>query len=360
MADNRIGIAIVGCGHWSTEAHLPALATNERARLAAAVDPDPEARETARARYGDAGTRIFASVEDMLAEMRPDGAVIAVPHVHHAPLAIPLARAGVHLLVEKPMVLDPADGVTLLTAAEASGTEVIVGYPWHYNVQAIALRSVIAAGRIGKIELATCTYGSTVRDYYRGDTEAHRDEYGYERVPGSSTYADPAIAGGGQGQTQLTHAAALLLFLTGLRPRRVAAEVEDFELEVDLADALALRFEGGAIGTLASTGGVARGHEEALEYRIFGDAGHVGYDVMQGRAWIAGPQGALERLHVLAPELRYPQLEPLRNLVDVVAGTGPNRSPGDLGQVVVELIDGMYRSSAAGGRPVALAGQDAS
>ena len=263
----------------------------------------------------------------MLAELRPDGAVIAVPHNLHAPLAIPLARAGVHLLVEKPMVLDPAEGVALLAAAEASGTEVLVGYPWHYNVQAIALRSAIAGGRIGTIELVTCTYGSTVRDYYRGDTEAYADEYGYERVPGSSTYADPAIAGGGQGQTQLTHAAALLLFLTGLRPRRVTAEVEDFELQVDLADALAVRFEGGAIGTLASTGGVARGHEEALEYRIFGDAGHVGYDVMQGRAWIAEPQGALERLDVLEPELRYPQLEPLRNLVDVDRRHGTEPQP---------------------------------
>jgi predicted dehydrogenase len=360
MGDNGIGIAVVGCGHWSTEAHLPALAADDRARLAAAVDPDSEARETARARYGDADTRLFASVEEMLSEMRPDGAVVAVPHVLHGPLAIPLARAGVHLLVEKPMVLDPAEGVALLAAAEASGTEILVGYPWHYNAQAIALRSAIAAGRIGTIELATCTYGSTVRDYYRGDTTSHLEEDGYERAPGSSTYADPAIAGGGQGQTQLTHSAALLLFLTGLRPRRVTAEVEDFELQVDLADALAVRFEGGAIGTLASTGGVVRGHEEALEYRIFGDAGHVGYDVMQGRAWIAGPQGTVERLDVLAPELRYPQLEPLRNLVDVVAGTGPNRSPGDLGQRVVELIDGMYRSASGGGIPVALAGRVAS
>jgi predicted dehydrogenase len=350
-----IPIAVIGCGHWSTEAHLPALADHPRARLAAAVDPDPEARETARERFGDSDTRAFATVDEMLEELRPDGAVVAVPHVLHGTIAIALARAGVHLLVEKPMVLDPADGAALLAAAEGSGVEVLVGYPWHYNRQAIALRSAIAAGRIGTIELAVCCYGSTVRAYYRGDTEAYQEEYGYARVPRTTTYSDPEIAGGGQGQTQVTHSAALLLFLTGLRPVRVTAEVESFELPVDLADALAVRFDGGAIGTLSSTGGVARGHAEMLEYRIFGDAGHVAYDVMQGRARIAGPDGALEELEELDPELRYPERAPLENLVDVIAGSGTNRSPGHLGQLVVELLDGMYRSARNGGRPVALA-----
>ncbi|MEA2291971.1 MAG: hypothetical protein QOF17_991 [Solirubrobacteraceae bacterium] len=356
MKGNAIEIAVVGCGHWSTEAHLPALAADARARIAAVVDPDAEAREIAREGFGDDATLAFASVEEMLQAERPDGAVVAVPHAQHAPLAIALARAGVHLLVEKPLVLDPADGDALLAAAADAGVEIVVGYPWHYNAQAIALRAAILAGRIGTIELAACTYGSTVREYYRGDVETYRSDWGYQRAPHPETYSDPAIAGGGQGQTQVTHAAALLLFLTGLSPVRVTAEVERFELPVDLADALTVRFEGGAIGTLASTGGVARGHDEVLEYRIFGDRGHVGYDVMQGRAWIAGTGGLVEELALLPPALRYPQRAPVGNLIEVVAGTAPNGSPGSLGQVVVGLVDGMYRSARDGGRPVALGG----
>ena len=354
MQDSVIGIAIVGCGHWATEAHLPALAADARARLAAVVDPDPEARESARARFGDDATHMFATVEELLRATRPDGAVVAVPHAMHAPIALALARAGVPQLIEKPMVLDPRDGEAVLAAAATAGSDILVGYPWHYNAQAVALRAAIAAGRIGTVELATCTYGSTVREYYRGDVETYRKDYGYARAPQPATYSDPAIAGGGQGQTQVTHAAALLLFLTGLRPVRVTAEVERFELAVDLADALAVRFEGGALGTLASTGGVLRGHDEVLEYRIFGDGGHVGFDVMQGRAWIAGPQGAIEALDELGPALRYPQEEPIANLIEIIAGTGPNRSPGELGQLVVALIDGMYRSARDGGVPVTL------
>jgi predicted dehydrogenase len=354
MQDRVTGIAVVGCGHWATEAHLPALAADARARLAAVVDPNPEARASARQRFGDEDTLAFATVEEMLRDVRPDGAVVAVPHAMHAPLALALAVAGVHLLIEKPMVLDPRDGDAVLAAAARAGVEVLVGYPWHYNAQAVALRSAIADGRIGTVELATCTYGSTVREYYRGDVETYRKDYGYARAPQPTTYSDPAIAGGGQGQTQVTHAAALLLFLTGLHPVRVSAEVERFELAVDLADALTVRFEGGAIGTLASTGGVARGHDEVLEYRIFGDRGHVGFDVMQGRAWIAGPRGAVQELDVLPPELRYPQEEPVRNLIEVIAGTAPNRSPGDLGQLVVTLVDGMYRSARDAGRRIDL------
>ena len=106
--------------------------------------------------------------------------------------------------------------------------------------------------------------------------------------PGLNTYADPEIAGGGQGQTQVTHSAALLFLLTGLKPVSVAAMTEPFELAVDLADAVVTRFDNGAIGSLGSTGSVLPGHDEMLEYRIFGERGHILFDVNEGSAVIYG------------------------------------------------------------------------
>ena len=78
-----------------------------------------------------------------------------------------------------------------------------------------------------------------MRELYRGNPEPYRDILDYAvNPPGLRTYADPEIAGGGQGQTQVTHSAALLFLLTGLRPVSVAALTEPFELAVDLADAV--------------------------------------------------------------------------------------------------------------------------
>ena len=94
-------------------------------------------------------------------------------------------------------------------------------------------------------------------EYYRGSPESY--DLGYMLQPRSNTYSDPKLSGGGQGQTQLTHAAALLVHLADVRPATVTAMTENYELPVDLADALAVRFDNGAIGTLGLTGGVLFG-----------------------------------------------------------------------------------------------------
>lgn len=351
MANGEATIAVIGCGHWSTEAHLPALAGDPRARLIAVVDPDPDARRVARERFG--AEHDFASVDELLGAVRPDGAIVAAPAALHAPLSIELLAAGAHVLVEKPMALDAASGRAMLKAAEDAGVSLSVGYPWHYNEQSLRVREEVAGGRIGKLELVTCLFGSTLREYYRGNPEAYSSVLEYESVPRGETYADPALAGGGQGQNQVTHAAALLLFLTGLHPATVAAQCESFELELDLVDAISVRFEGGAVGTLASTGGVVPGHDNLLEYRLFGREGHVTFDVIAGRATFHGADGAVEEISELPLQLRYPQLEPARNLVGTIVEGQPSGSPAQLGLEVVAVLEAMYRSSDSGGQAIA-------
>ena len=152
----------------------------------------------------------------------------------------------------------------------------------------------------------------------------------------------------GRRQTQVTHSAALLLWLTGLEVESVTAAVANFELEVDLVDAAAVRFANGALGSLASTGSVTGGHDEILEYRIFGSQGHVLFDVNGGTASVHGADGSSEQLPPLAPEHRYPEWAPANNLVDIVLGRAPNGSPAEIGVAVVELVDAIYRSARQG------------
>ena len=211
------------------------------------------------------------------------------------------------------------------------------------------MRDAIAAGRVGEIEYVSCQFASIVRELYRGNPEPYRDILGYSvNPPGLRTYADPEIAGGGQGQTQVTHSAALLFLLTGLRPTSVAALTEPFELAVDLADAIVVRFANGAIGSLGSTGSVLPGQEEMLEYRIFGDRGHIVFDVNEGSAVIYGVGGEADRLPGLPAEERYPDWAPADNLVDVALGRGQNGSPASLGVLTVEFVDAMYRAAREG------------
>lgn len=342
-------IGVIGCGWWATRAHLPALQANPDAIIAGIADPDAENRSRAAERFEIPRERVFADAKDMLANADLDAAIVAVPHSIHAAMARAVLERGLHLLLEKPMTIAPSDARALAALAEQRGVELIIGYPWHYNRQVLAVRDAIADGRIGKIEYVSCLFASIVRELYRGNPEPYRDILDYSvNPPGLRTYADPEIAGGGQGQTQVTHSAALLFLLTGLKPVKVAALTEPFELAVDLADTVSVRFANGAVGSLGSTGSVLRGQDEILEYRIFGERGHITFDVNEGAAVIYGPEGEVHRLPGLPAEERYPDWAPADNLVDIVLKRGSNGSPASLGVLTVEFVDAMYRAAREG------------
>jgi predicted dehydrogenase len=342
-------IGVIGCGWWATRAHLPALKANPDAIIAGIADPNPQNRRRTAERFEIPSRLVFASAAELFDKVELDAAIIAVPHATHAELARAVLDRRLHLLLEKPMTINPADARALASLAQARGVELIIGYPWHYNRQVLAVRKAIADGRIGTIEYVSCQFNSIVRELYRGNPEPYRDILDYAvNPPDSRTYADPDIAGGGQGQTQVTHSAALLFLLTGLSPTSVAALTESFELAVDLANAVVVRFAGGAIGSLGSTGSVLPGQEEMLEYRIFGDKGHIVFDVNDGTAALYGPNGEISPFTAPPAEERYPDWAPADNLVDVALGRGVNGSPAALGVLTVEFVDAMYRAAREG------------
>jgi predicted dehydrogenase len=345
-------VALVGCGWWPTAYHLPVLRDHPQAEIAALVDVDAGRLEAAAAAFGVAHG--FASVEDLLAgDVAVDAAIVAVPHARHFAIARLLLDRGVHVLLEKPMVLEPAHGRALLDVAHARGVALLVDYPWHYNTHVLAVRDAVAGGRIGAVEHVSCLYASSVRPLYAGDSEAYRALWGFPvNAPGTTTYSDPGLAGGGQGQTQITHAAALLELLTAMRPASVFAYAASFELAVDLADAVALRYPSGAIGTISSTGAILPGQDELVRVELVGRAGHIQLDVNAGTASIHDADG-VQQLPPLPPDRRNPEAAPVLDLIDTVHGRGTQQSTGELGQGAVELVTAIYRSAAAG-RPAAL------
>jgi hypothetical protein len=72
---------------------------------------------------------------------------------------------------------------------------------------------------------------------------------------------------------QVTHLAGLMFWVTGLRPAEVFAFMESFDLKVDLVDAIAIRFDNGAVGTLASDGAIAPGQRDGQDSNV-GDFPH--------------------------------------------------------------------------------------
>ena len=354
---HRVRIGVAGVGHWARTAHLPAVASHPHAELVALADPDRPNLERSARRYG-----VEACFDDpaaMLAECELDALIVAAPHRYHYEIALDAVGRGVHVLVEKPLVLEPADGRALIAATAAAGVEIVVGYTWHYNLQVLRARAWIEDGRIGSIHYVQSFFGSSPINLYRGAPELDVYAYGAGEAfdgPLATTYSEPDLAGGGQGQTQLTHSIALLIFLTGLEPERVTAFMDRQGTAVDVVDALAIRFRGGALGVVGSTGAVAPvTHTDTLEYIIHGSVGHVHFGVMDGSLRLYGQDGTIEE-PVLPPQDRYPMTSPARNLIDLASGSGINGSPAWIGQLTVETLHAAYRSAAQDGLATSLEG----
>ena len=343
-----VSVAVVGCGWWSTTAHLPAIQSDPRARLVAVADPDAGKRVRAVKRFG--ADHAFADWRTMLDSVELDAVVVATPPGHHYAVAAAALELGIAVLVEKPMVIDPAEGFHLLELSRRVGAELIVGYTFHHTRHVIHLKEQIAAGRIGTVEHVSCTFASIMRELLRGrPAEYSAGATGFEmsEVPDSTTYSAPGL-GGGQAHAQLTHSAALVLHLTALAPQRVSALTANLELEVDLADALAVEFTSGAIASLDSVGTVLPGQQEVLQCRIFGSHGHIQLDAMSGHASIHGEGGAIDTLAPLSDAELYPVDAPARNLIGVTLGEEPNRAPAELGQQVTLLLAAALRSAYEG------------
>src|SRR5262249_50317469 len=121
--------------------------------------------------------------------------------------------------------------------------------------------------------------------------------------PDPRTWADPAVAGGGYGHAQLSHATGLFTWLTGLAPEPGYAPMSSPGARVDLYDALSVRFAGGATGTVSGAGTIppTGSAQYQVDLRVFGSDGLLMLDCERARLELRRHDGTAERLD-LAPD----------------------------------------------------------
>lgn len=347
MAKLRLGI--IGAGSWTLSSHLPNL---ERHRdevdftIVNRRDPDLLARIAERHGFARATT----DWRDVIAE-RPDIVVIGTPpglHHEHARAAL---EAGAHVMCEKPFTIDPAQAWDLEATVRRTGRQLFIAYGWNYRPMVIeAHRLMHDGGGLGDIEHVALHMDSVTRELL-SETGAYPDA-APESVPRPETWSRPETSGGGYGQAQLTHLLGISLWLTDLRGQEVFALMSaPLGARVELHDAVAIRYQGGAIGTISgqSTHVGAAGNRHAVEVRIVGSRGMFHLDLRDDVLWrYRGPDDD-RRVALAAGAGRYDCAGPVDALVD--AGMGrpvSNNSPAELGARTVEILAAGYASAASG------------
>ncbi|MGI4787827.1 MAG: Gfo/Idh/MocA family protein [Janthinobacterium lividum] len=322
-------VALVGCGLISEE-HIRAYAAHaERAQITVCYDIDTE-KSTRRAE-ALADARVASSLEDILADPNVDALEICTPPHLHPEIVIAAAKAGKHVMCQKPLARTVAECDTMIAAAHDAGTVLFYGETNRTLPAALEAKRVIDAGRIGRL------VGIQARFAYWQQGAILNTAWRY----------DPAVAGGGQLLDSGIHSLALMHVLGG-PVEAVSCFTHRFRPEMGGEDttALSLQFQGGHIGTLFSSQAVGI-WVPGPGLTVFGTEGAL---TLSG-----GPNGLTLHRHDLPAHSEVLPINDINSFeamigsyLDTVLDGADNLSPGEAGREDLQLVLTAYQSAAEG------------
>ncbi len=254
---SKLRFAIVGCGviHGT---HVDAIrALPDDAELVAVCDEVAEVAQKAGEKHG---VPFFTDLDTMLREADFDGLAVCTPSGLHAKNGIAAAKAGKHVVVEKPIDVSLKAADALITACRENNVKLVVISQHRYSSGMKELKRYIEEGRLGKL-----VYGESVTKWFR--TQEYYDSGGWR-----GTWA---LDGGGALMNQGVHYVDMLRWTMG-PVRSVSATMGTLgheRIEVEDIVSATIEFENGAVGTLLASTDFYPGYKQALE--VYGTNGTV-------------------------------------------------------------------------------------
>ncbi|MFO7637663.1 MAG: Gfo/Idh/MocA family oxidoreductase [Clostridia bacterium] len=332
-----LGFGIIGCGAiagW----HGDALQRVKGATLVACTDVNGKSRETFALKYGilDYGT-----VEEMLENPSVHAVSICTPSGLHKEICLKAARAGKHIVVEKPMALTPCECDEIIQACGQYKVklEVISQNRFKQNVRAV--KKAVEEGFLGKIVTA---------DIYM---KYNRDPEYYKSSSWKGTWR---MDGGGALMNQGIHGVDMLLYIMGdVKSVFGYARTLARDIEVEDTASAVLEFRNGAIGVIQGTTSVYPGYPRRLE--INGDRGSVVLREGNIETWdvegLERPQGEDVISGAHSDPMAFSAEGHVMQIQDLVDAVREDRRPyvdQHEGKRPVVLICAIYESSASGKR----------
>ena len=279
---------VIGIGDIATRRVIPAIQAEPRSRLYGLVTRDP-------AKAAPYNTRVFATLDEALADPAVDAVYVGTPVFLHAPQTIQSLRAGKHVLCEKPMAMNEAEARTMLRAAEESGKTFGVAYYRRCYPKIQRAKELLESGAIGKPVFAELT-----------------NHMWFDGTGSRSWLVDPAKAGGGPLFDIASHRIDVLNFLFG-QPLRVTGQLSNVVHHYAVEDnaTVMIEYAGGVRGVID-----VRWHSKINrdECHIRGTDGEIELRPLNGSALVY--PGGHESIPPHA-NLHYPMIE---NFVDAVEG----------------------------------------
>jgi predicted dehydrogenase len=328
--ERKLGYAIVGLGGYGLGVIIPQFANCRHSRLVALVSGDPDKARRVAAQYGVPDKNIYNYQNYDRIRDNPDIDIVYVclPVSMHAEYTIRAAKAGKHVLCEKPMAISSAECEAMIAACRQAGKKLMIGYRCHfepYNLEAIRRAR---AGEIGKLR------------YFRS-------EHGFNFGSPNAWRLKKAMSGGGSLMDMGIYALNAARYMTGEEPSALYAidstdrrdprfrEVEDriaFELE----------FPSGVLGSCMSMYSANQNH-----ILLMGDKGRIELEPATGysgqRLWVGNG-----RDNEITPQPGPGKTQWAGQLDHMAQCVMQDREPivaGEEGLRDIRIIEAIYRSA---------------
>ncbi len=324
-AGNRVRFAIIGCGVIA-EVHAEGIAKVDEAELVAVCDANPEKGRAFADKYG---ATFYERLEDLLATPEVEVVNVCTPSGLHAEQAVMAARAGKHVICEKPMAIRLEDARLIIEECRKAGVKLATVFPRRMAPSARFLKSFLDGGGLGRLTLCDAF------------VKIYRSQQYYDSAGWRGTWA---MDGGGAMMNQGIHTVDLLQWLVGpVESVYGRASALQRKIEVEDTALVLLQYRGGAMGVLNMTTTVYPDQGQRLE--IHGEKGTVIYR-----------EDSIELLEVQGEKVELPTFESFNVLPDghriqirdMALAVREDRDPivtGEEGIHSLAIILGTYESS---------------
>ncbi|HEV8337968.1 MAG TPA: Gfo/Idh/MocA family oxidoreductase [Candidatus Polarisedimenticolia bacterium] len=156
--------AVVGLGYIAQAVVLPAFAHARNSRIAALVSEDPVKLRKLGDQYGVARRCAYPQFDALLRSGEIDAVFIALPNHLHSEYAILAARAGIHVLCEKPMATSATECRAMIDAARKAGVKLMIAYRLHFERGNLTAAALVRSGKLGDPRAFTADFTMQVAD----------------------------------------------------------------------------------------------------------------------------------------------------------------------------------------------------
>jgi glucose-fructose oxidoreductase len=325
--DGPVRYAVVGAGHIAQAAVLPAFAhARKNSRLVAIVSGNRTKRRELARRYQLEHVYDYDGYDACLETV--DAVYIALPNSMHAEYTIRAAKAGVHVLVEKPMAVTVEECRKMIAACAANRVKLMVAYRLHFETINLRAIDLVARGAIGDPKYFSSSFSMTVR---RGDIRT-------KRALGGGTLYDIGV--------YCINAARYLFKSEPIEVMAMSVNAGAAKLsEIDETTAAILRFDDDRVASFVTSFNAA----DVAEFRIVGTRGQLhadpAYEYAQGLSVTLTVDGKSRTTSVGKRDQFAPELLHFSECIRRDRAPEPS---GEEGLQDVRIVQALYESARTG------------